>query len=67
MVWAGLLNWAKSPELPSEEVKALQLLLSGQYWIINLVISGLEIKGEAQAQQTKEVGLHLSALKVSAR
>lgn len=34
---------------------------------MTLLINGLEIRGEAQAQQTKEVGLHLSVLKVSAR
>ena len=56
MVWPGWLNWAKCPELPSEEVKALQLLLSDQYGIINPLINGLEIKGKTEAQQTEEVG-----------
>lgn len=51
MVWPGRLIEATCLELPSEGVKALQLLLSDQYWIINLLISGLENQVEAQTQQ----------------
>jgi len=52
---------------PIEEVKAFQLLLSDQYWIINPLISGLEIKVKAQTQQIWEEVLHVTTLKVSAR